>query len=655
MARDASSRTGLSDLALDQQHATLPAHVWAQAVNTHLDAFVALEPVFAQLYQLGAALALAKALHALAVPVSLEWVRLFAAPTSHTALRVPTAKNELNWSLDCVEQLPTGSRTVTTRYRYGLTGGIALAAPLEWEEDADENEPPASGLPGPDGVAAATAAADGTEEPEHCSGGRGDELSSILDDDSSLTGAGVRKGSAAARRLGVSDKAARLLGVAAKPTTRTTTASSKKLGAAAESATGTGASGGDGSKPASLLVAPGEESKPASTGTGRVPDTPKRNGTAPVAALSTLPASSHAAAASWAWAQSEALRGNQLPRHGGQGSGDLSRSGDLAAASGDTAADPDAFELPCLPSTAEGCAACKQPLLWTAAILERCGVAYCTRSECCAERGRAGSTDTTIVDPLGLSWEAGTVVTSSDKDVDDAEAESAASSALLSARPVSVLACHGCGEPLWPGEQYLTLSVASRGRVSYHNRVAGSDSSSQPPGAEALSALSPQKLAILTNRHVGAVHDLSQACMRCEAPGCGKALVRSKGSTEAAAGVTIAGRVVGPALLCNKHAAIADGYGDACSGCGEPLWHAPPADAAAAAAPASGGPVLSDEDGVLLRLSTLSLGSGERFHDGCFRCSKCGTCISGAYVKSEGAAGSAARSTFTCEACLKQK
>jgi hypothetical protein len=617
MARDASSRTGLSDLALDQQHSTLPAHVWSQAVSANLAAFIALEPVFGQLYQLGAALAFAKALRELAVPVSLDWVRAFAAPVSHTCLRVPTAANEVSWAVSSVEHVAGGTRSRTLRYKFGLTGGVALAAPFAWAEPEEETSDftAVAGLPE---AAEATA----QEAPAAVSGSARESATSEVP-----------------RQSGISDKAARTLGLVLPSMPSIPAAAAKRLGMPAASATVPAGQASQG-----VLRTPSGAGGSSSTISSPDPAScvPPTPAPAPAAVEKVV---SHFS--SWAYAQSKVLIAADSLLSAAAAAVtelDLGSSGKLVADStGGSAiergAGVDVWELPCLPVTQVGCAACGQPLLWTASFLERRGVSYCTRAECCAERGRLCAPGEAIADPTGgPSWDARTVSEGSARSVatEDDPIE------LIGAHPASVPACHGCGEPLWPGEQFLTLNIGSRGRVSYHNRAAGPPSAAVGPAQH---TLSPQKRAIAAQTGRSGAHAAPACCMRCEEPGCGKVLVGSASTSGGGGSVSLLGRVAGPSLLCNKHAAIADGFGDSCAGCGAALWHVP------AVPPASGGAVAAaDADGVLDRLSTLSLGSGERFHEGCFRCSRCAAGISGSYSRS--VAQGTASATFVCQGCL---
>ena len=645
VARDPTSRTGLVDLDIDAQGHRVPARVWASAVNSDISGFMALEPAFRRLDELAAALTLAKALHALAVPISHDWVELFSAPVAMSLPRVPTAKNSKTWNETRVEAAgQSGTRTTTLSYSYAVAGGVSLAAPLSWSvfsehliASAEATTPPLPLVLVP--LATRAEARDDdvkvAGEPSIIEGDRSPAAVKRLGVASKaarvlgtgVTGssdsvhvlrasndAGARNGSAAARRLGLSEKAARWLGVATSPPS-----SGSRVRSCASTS---GNASMTGSRPYSCDSASRSDLVPVSTA---IQDATTRS--------MTSVSVSEPEKKSWALLQYDYALESRVA------------SSILEVAPAIEHAP--ALELAGVLATRTGCAACGQPLYWNVALVERCGLAYCTRAACCAEHWRleeVGSPDSAAVaeDPLGLAWDADTIDDGLRDRTDGESVESMMSGMSPSERRgvpasiASVLACHGCGEPMLAGQQYLVLNLAARGRVAFHATL---------PARESQSAESVP---------TGAT---TAACMRCEAPGCNKALIQvdpRRGAGTGSDHTKVLGRVVGSALLCGMHAGIADGYGADCAGCGLPLWHVP-----GAAASARSGKKLealdADDNGASASISTTTLESGERFHVGCFRCSSCGDTIAGQFhrLDRQPPPGPDSPLRFVCVACYK--
>jgi hypothetical protein len=605
MAEDPNSPRGLSDAAVMDPKS--PASLFAQQINSRIDDFLSWEPIFARLVDAAKALALAKALFLLGVPISTDAVMAFSAPLACTALRVPTVTNAKSW--ETVEE--KGTRRISTKYNYTIFGGVSFAGQLTW------GTPTGAASSGAGSGVAKQRGAAAPARPSSARGGRFDAAASDRQVAHHVPSAPGSVGSFDDLMV-VSQSLRNSSHGSLADTPPSTPRPHSARPASARPASARAASTSASQRPGS-----------ARPSQGRTENAPEASSKVGVTRLLQPPVN-------WAIEQRNALlRSQRHPPSSASGSaaaasGIMVASADLTASSSPKDArlesgatpkpDPTAFALPFAVPQSASCASCQQRLLWTTSLREAGGLIFCSSPACLDARKQKNPADAVAADGRPSTPSAASSTTASSapsasggraqgatrtrpgsafsKSTLPGKATNPAGTGQGTHRPTLVhpsigthehtitqLACGGCGHAIEPSEKYLCLP-SEFGETVFH---------------------------------------LNDVCMRCQSDGdvCHEPAFNEGASARlTAATVVMTGRIINGLLVCAKHAARAEGMDAPCPGCTGPLYLPPKGvDASTAAA------LLAAVPGAV-----LTLPDGRRFHAGCFRCNRCKRSIPNTFV-----------------------
>lgn len=597
---DPKSPTGLADLPVSDPSA--PAVRFADLANAEVDAFVRCLPIYGRLREMAACLAVAKALHALGVPVSRSFMRLWTAPVASTppCLLVPACKAVREWTETAtVAAGPGGSSggTVTRTASFVMTGGITMASELSW-------------LPTAAPVSTAAAASSS-----------GDRRSS-----SAATPAAVTRPAARASAVAVGGAgAASAVTITDDSDAATVTCDHHDYAASGRST------------PLSLgRSSPGTAPWSLQQGSHVVQSEFFASPPSPVAVHELAAAPRAAAAKPTPGTSASGGAGASAPRMSlatvGKPSSGLAGNRDELSAASPFVPFPGALQ-------ARSCFGCGKRLLWNTVLVEDCSAGssatYCTRPACVGSRMHAA----------WRAWqEVGGGAASSASPAaarNPRHSMPVSRSAALAGVPVpvpgggtrtvspadiavsSVPQCYACGARFTAGISYLTLATEEVGLVCLHD----------PRQAKAAVA--------------GKAAASGAACLACQVSGCGRSLVHTKGAAAGGNAAMPRLRICRGMLMCRRHAAHEDGLDEGCGGCGAELWQAP-GKGARAASSKEGDDDGDDDAGA--DFAYITLADGSKRHAVCFACDGCRKPITGSYYGGASSAGKGT-SSYRCSAC----